>query len=348
MKNLSSDEQRRLAETLNMSSNRYYVYALCKNEKIPFYIGKGCGDRVFAHLSSAEMARELIEGDDTLSDEAKETKIAEQTKKIQTILDAGDSFEMVVVKWGLTEHEAFMCESALINMLKFSHGCVIPELTNVVNGHASKAEKASVADVKTKARTVSSFLDECAIPICNVDNVQENVAFIKINRLYRKCVDGGVADRDHVRECVRAVWPVGAGKRERIQYIFALYHARIVGVFHVTHVSRPIGQELESGLVDFPTFPPDVRLIDRMKARFATVSDAQQELTTEEFDRFVVSLEHKDREPDDVLSEFRRRIYFSADDNVPEHLRQYENCIVERTAKTSGMLSTQWPVTCNF
>ncbi len=170
---MTHEEEERVVKTLDSGTGKYYVYALCKRDGTPFYIGKGCGRRVFQHREAAQQAQESISSDDTLDERAKESKTAELTRKLQTILNQEDDLQMVIVKWGLTSDEAFMCESALINLLSFLNGKSIEELTNIVNGHASETEKESHALVKTKARTLDQFLVDCAIEERPIEKLQQ-------------------------------------------------------------------------------------------------------------------------------------------------------------------------------
>ena len=50
---MTAEEQNRVVQTLDQGSNKYYVYALCTRDGMPFYIGKGCGFRVFDHENVA-------------------------------------------------------------------------------------------------------------------------------------------------------------------------------------------------------------------------------------------------------------------------------------------------------
>ena len=340
---MTQDEINRVAQTLD----QYYVYALCnKNDGTPFYIGKGHGDRVFNHEASALLEEESILTDDSLTQEDKNLKISQLTNKIKTILkeEDGDPIK-VIIKWGLSEQEAFMCESSLINMLGYmgKKKVCCGELTNIVNGHASKQEKESVADVKTRAREVGEFLNECAIPERDISGIKQNVAFIKINQLYHKCIDekGNVNDYN-IKECTRGCWPIGKDKiakdknnKCKIDYIFALYRRRVVGIYHVT------GVPYVTDLTKFPSFPPDEREMDRWKSIYSKLEDAKGVLSEKDYLHFEEQLKKEVKtanengsqrvtEPNDILKLWRHRVYFLVDDDVPTDLHKYKNTLLTK------------------
>lgn len=134
---ITDNAEKRISYTLNRdSSHKYYVYMLIDENKVPFYIGKGQGGRVFQHENDADFFLDIIrnERDDS-------TAIYDNlSDKIKIILENSGMIEKVIVKWGLTEDEAFMCESALMNMYDYINPGI---LTNIVNGHASDLEKCS-------------------------------------------------------------------------------------------------------------------------------------------------------------------------------------------------------------
>lgn len=94
----------------------YYVYRLIdpRNGET-FYVGKGIGNRVFAHVNG-----ELKASDDALSD---------KLLRIREIRLAGFEVAHVIHRHGLTEEQAFEVEGALID--------AYPEATNLASGRAA-------------------------------------------------------------------------------------------------------------------------------------------------------------------------------------------------------------------
>lgn len=128
-----------------------YVYALCNERGIPFYIGQGQGARLLGH--EKEVERKIQSG----------ASYNDLGAKHKAICKAGLGLRRVIIKWGLTKQEALMCESALINFVEYvaaGSGKVI-SLTNKSDGHSSDPEKMSRAGDKTVARTLDDFVREC-------------------------------------------------------------------------------------------------------------------------------------------------------------------------------------------
>ena len=337
---MNAEEKKRIFQTLAGEGNRhdnFYVYALCSG-KVPFYIGKGRGERILNHEACALMAKESIEADDTLTEIEKKTKIDQLNDKLKKILKAvgKQTANWVIIKWGLTEAEALACESALINLLEFT-GEQTNLLTNLVNGHATKLEKANPADQKTKARTLDRFLRECAIPVSELDESDKvKILFVRANQFYPKCLElskgtdriDDAEIRRRLKDCVSALWRIGKKARDwENYYIFALYHQRVVGIFRIVKLLGPVGK-LET-LQGFPTFPPESRKLDTWSIQFESLAEAEKELASEDFDLLKEFLGRKDSDMEEALAAAKRKFYFLLDDKVPPCLREkFENTII--------------------
>lgn len=104
----------------------FYVYVLRDPEGRVFYIGKGTGNRVFAHV---EESLEQAEPCDKLD-------------RIRAIHAAGKEVAYEIVRHGLTEDQAFEVESTLIDWEQ------LDGLTNSVAGHhAERRGRMSAAEI---------------------------------------------------------------------------------------------------------------------------------------------------------------------------------------------------------
>lgn len=172
----------------------YYVYSLIDPEtKQVFYIGKGVGNRVFAHANAA----------------ISNPSSGEKLDRIREIQTKGLSVEHVVHRHGLTEKEAFEVEAALIDYIG------IESLTNQVHGlNSDDRGRMSVADI----------IEKYAAPEVHIS---EPVILITINRLYRK----GMSESE-LYEITRGNWVIGI-RREKARYAFAVYNGIIRAVYTI-------------------------------------------------------------------------------------------------------------------
>lgn len=255
------------ADSANAAEHRSYVYALCQKEGeslIPFYIGEGKGARVWSHELEADeqekLLKEEFENDESLkelTDDEKSKEFEERVKqlheKIQKIKDIekhGGEVVKYIIKWGMTSKEAFMAESALINLLqigglKFDSSCAENknELTNIVKGHMSEGEKQVGS---TAAITVEQFHDEFAKEPLYFEDLQRNkvkALLININsgyRLYQKYYANKVDRETAIRDTACGNWKlkeIEELEKSGIEYVFATVEARVVGIYKVKEVN---------------------------------------------------------------------------------------------------------------
>lgn len=114
-KNFSRDEQNTL---------KYYVYLiLAPDTRVPFYIGKGKGNRVFHHL--------------------KDKSDTNKVQKIADLAEVGKEPIIEILKFGLTEEQALLVEATAIDLIGLNN------LTNAVRGHGSSyGTRAKIEDLK--------------------------------------------------------------------------------------------------------------------------------------------------------------------------------------------------------
>lgn len=342
---MNEKEILRITTTLGNSKDSYYVYMLCENIdglNKPFYIGKGIGNRVLQHESDAAQElkdrkieiTELLEADKTLTEEERSrqihdlivsasNEISEKYKKIDTL--GADNVIKIIVKWGLTEHEAFMTESALINAYCISNGR--NSLTNIVNGHMSEREKSNVS-CKTRARTLQEFLDECAVAEKCITEIKEPTLFLKIKGLYPLCMQLPENERKKaIYDSCRACWRLNEDKVKEIKYVFALYNSQVVGIYHVNEQSWKQRFSIDDS---FPTFPIESRLKEIKYGNLSKKCSTLEEMKAvcKDFNEFL-SVAKIDGNDEDRYNKWRNRYYFSkADEKVPNEILEFMNCIL--------------------
>ncbi len=123
-----------------------YIYTDPRNGK-PFYVGKGQGNRVFAHLN--------------------DTAETQKTATIREIRESGKQPEIEILRYGLTEADASLVEASAIDLLGLAH------LTNRVAGHHGRSFG------RIGSRELIQMLQ--AKPV----TVRHKALLITINRLYR-------------------------------------------------------------------------------------------------------------------------------------------------------------------
>lgn len=181
---------------------QYYVYRLIdpRNGQT-FYVGKGKGNRVFAHVNDA-----LKNYDGEKYEVENEDDASLKIKQIREIRNAGLEVIHVIQRYGMKENEALEVEAALIDCF--------PGLTNIQSGISSD-RGVNNAEVLQRILSLEEFddvdeIDYCLIKINNTENITE---------------------RGSVYEAVRKHWKVNLNRIQKIPYVLAVNYGVVIGVF---------------------------------------------------------------------------------------------------------------------
>jgi uncharacterized protein len=172
------------------STLKYYVYVYSDPQThVPFYIGKGNGNRIFSHLNDR-------------SDH-------EKAKRIQAIKANGQTPQIDILRYGLTNSEANLVEAAAIHLLGKAN------LANSVAGYH-----------KTSFGRISSEELITMLTAKHV-NVRHKAILITINRLYRTEMSPL-----ELYEATRGIWVIGR-RREKAEYALAVYQGIVREVYRI-------------------------------------------------------------------------------------------------------------------
>ena len=184
---------------------KYYVYMLVDpTTNRPFYIGKGVGNRVFAHVDNVKKGKGRAEP---------------KNETILEILQKGYEVQHVIVRHGMDEDTAFKVEASLIDAFNYYYVRnridSLP-LTNLVSGHDK--EHGLLSDIqicnKYSAQPIEKLTPDCII--------------ININKLYPSCKD----DQD-ILEATSKAWVINKNRVKKVKTVLSEYRGLIVGVFTV-------------------------------------------------------------------------------------------------------------------
>jgi len=172
--------------------NYVYIYNDPRNNR-PFYVGKGRGNRAFAHLI----------------DKSESLKV----KRIEEIHAAGLIPKIEILAFGLDEPTAFKVEAAAIDLIGFEN------LTNSQVGHQSRQYGRRSID------TVHAELS--ATP---VEKFEHDMVLIKINGTYG---DASEASAMALYDATRGTWRVKRASVDKTKYAAAIFGGVIREVYRV-------------------------------------------------------------------------------------------------------------------
>lgn len=172
----------------------YYVYLLIdpRGDSV-FYVGKGCGNRIFAHVNQA------------IDDERPSHKL----DLIREIRNAGHEVRYLIHRHGLTEEEAIQVEASLIDYIG------LEDLANEVLGLGTEDR-----GQMTVAEAVAKY-DAKAVKI------SEPAILIILNRRYRR----GMHPVE-LYEATRGNWVIGS-RRQKVGYGIAVHNGIVREVYRI-------------------------------------------------------------------------------------------------------------------
>lgn len=189
---------------------QYYVYALVNpRDKRIFYIGKGKDNRVYDHAR------------DAINDENPEDL---KLSTIRAILAKEKQVEYYILRHNLTENEAYLVESSLIDLLTYAAFNTKTILTNLVAGHHQWNE-----GIKTDDEL--NIMYDC--PKIAPDSA-DRMLLVSMNRSYHFNKSHGIYRRESDYEAARKYWKIANWRAPRITHILGIYRGIVRIVIQVS------------------------------------------------------------------------------------------------------------------
>lgn len=175
-----------------------YVYALIdpRDNRI-FYIGKGTGNRVYQHAQAA------------ITEDSQSVKLS----TIREIQNLGLTVRHYIIRHNLTEHEAYLVESTIIDLLTYPAFNKENILTNIVSGHHQWDE-----GIKTDEEI--NILYDCP----KIEPIPgDKLLLVSLNKSYNQSKASGLYRRANDYESARKYWAISPDKADKIDYILGIY-----------------------------------------------------------------------------------------------------------------------------
>lgn len=214
---------------------QYYVYCLVdpRDKKI-FYIGKGVGNRVFNHVIDA-----LDENNESL-----------KLDTIREIHKTGLEVSYYIVRHGMTETEAYLVESVLIDMFTYDKFNIESILSNIQAGHHQWDK-----GVKT-VEEINALYD------CNYIQPRfgDRLICININKTYNQPNADYYGKRDTIYEATRKYWRLNGNRARTADYVLAVYQGIVRAVFkplewHISDMKFETGDRWEFAGIEIEDSP---------------------------------------------------------------------------------------------
>lgn len=194
-----------------------------RDKKI-FYIGKGIGNRVFAHACDA------LEYEDVST---------EKLEKIREIIKSGHEVEHYILRHKLTEEDALTVESVLIDFLTYQEFNTESLLTNIVAGHHQWNE-----GIKTVDQIMQIY--DCKPLLLKPGH---KLLMVNLNRTYMKKSEDGMRVNSDLYEITRKYWKVSKHNADQIDYLLGVYKGVVRCVLKPTTKWLPFKHREKDGRI---------------------------------------------------------------------------------------------------
>ena len=223
---------------------KYYVYRLVNPQNgQTFYVGKGKGNRVFAH---AKCALKDYEGVDYSSEDDDEDNL--KYKTIRDIKRAGLEVIYIIQKYDLEEKEALAIESALIDIYS-----IRSDFTNKIKGFNTTDPTNAIA-LQRKLAT-PEYKDSASNP---------KYIIIKVKDYWIQQQQS--EDEDEARyECTRSAWKMKKDRAEQYPYVLSVTGGIVEEVYKVNEWHYREGQS--SGRIEFTGSVAEPKVRDIFKGK---------------------------------------------------------------------------------
>ncbi len=187
----------------------YYVYGLFDSgtPEWPFYIGKGCGNRVFSHARGEP----VVQSDDD--------PLSQNLQHISDIKNDGRTIIQKIIRFGLSEDGAFKIEASLIDLVNH----IKPDtLKNQISGQG-------VAEGIYDAIDLSTAL--CATEL----SAEIPLLVIKIERRWSELVakhgSGSGVPQNEIYDATKGDWKLNISRAKKAACVLAVARGIVRAVF---------------------------------------------------------------------------------------------------------------------